>query len=271
MRHSRRMMAVSRQQPLTLKHAWWSMEELENGVHVRNRAGGEPMIVVNPSSVWSFISSGIVGNRISKSAQTVGNFVYTEDRLTNLDFLEHVCVFAFIWPESTDLNSDSYTQSIIGQPAWLVGEAGFNLSVYNANSSASCQNGRGGNSSLSNFAVMGAIGALKLYVWQFNAADGKVSASLNGASQSVASTGMPFGPVTNLGARFNLGNYVRRTVTNPDVTNPANRNLRGKWDEVCYMKGKLLTNADITWLYNSAAGRSYEDAVDYGLFRGGTA
>ena len=47
--------------------------------------------------------------------------------------------------------------------------------------------------------------------------------------------------------------------------------LRGKWDELGYMKGKLLSDADVSWLWNTGSGRTYADAVAYGLFNGGNA
>jgi len=268
MRSSRRV-AVLRERPLLCRHAWWDMEELVSS-RVRDVASGEHMLVVNPSSHWSIIASGISGNRISRSTQGAVDYVFTEARLTDINFKETITAWAFVWPESTDLNSDGYTQPMLGQGAWAAAEAGWNLSVYNTQCSASVQAGRDGNlSSKANAVALGTIGALKLFVFQFNIADGKVGMSLNGAAMSYATTGMTPSQVNNTRCRFNLGFYVRGSLPNPEVSSPANRSLRGKWDNVGYMKGRLLSDADISWLYNAGAGRSYADAVDYGLFRGG--
>jgi hypothetical protein len=261
-----RRLCVNREQPLRLRHAWWNCDAIVDG-RIQDSAGGVPLIVVNPSTTFSAVASGIASsNRISKSAATVGDIVYSDAKLTDLTLDESFCFWAFQWPDSPDLNSDSFTKPLFNQSPWQATEAGLNVSVYNGNVTVSLTDGRGNSSSLSAYTAFGTIGALMLMIVQYDASTRKVQASRNGAAFTTAAAALPDAQSIRTKTRLNCGHYVLDNVVNPVTGDGSNRVLHGKWDELGYVKGKLLTDADASWLWNAGAGRVYADAVSYGLF-----
>ncbi len=99
---------------------------------------------------------------------------------------------------------------------------------------------------VSSVATLSASTWYHLYVYH-DSVNNKVGISIdNGAAVEAATTGAP----GNGAAPFEIGD--RSSGTAP---------FNGRIDEVAFWKGRLLTAAERTWLYNSGSGRSYADSA----------
>ena len=267
MRHNRRMTTVNRKQPQSLLHGWWKCDEITNGV-IPNAAGGDPLIVQNTGSPWSIAASGQFNSRVSKSAQTSAAFIYGDGPLFDYDSAESFSIWGWIWPDSADLTSDGFTKPFFGASTWAASESGFTISCYFNNISAIFSNARDGSSTLaSSMFTLGTVGTKIFLALKYDVATRKISGSKNGAAFVTAAGALSEVPFSKTNVRFNLGNYVLGNTLNPSVTAPDSRNMMGKWDEIGWMRKKALSDADVSWLYNSGTGRTYEESADFGLFR----
>lgn len=269
-----------RQRPMdTPAHAWWEFEDtIANDTLIRslNTDFNAPLYCRQASSVWSSAAGGTNGNRASKASQTETAVIYALGHANGMLAMSNrrsFSLFWWIWPDSTDLNADSFTKPGIGMAAWQSTlQCGFSISAYKTNWSANFFAPIGGagatptQTPLTNMASVGTIGAKAFFLLSYDASTRKLSGSKNGASLTLSPTALAAGDFPAAWPDFCLGYYIVDGRGHPDVSSPSDRNMLGKWDAIGFINGKALTSSDASWLYNSGTGRTYADSVTQGIF-----
>lgn len=257
--------------PTGENHAWWSFDNVAlgdlaaTGAAIPDLSGEHTLLIQNTANGDQAIEAGTVQGqwyrRRAQGDRNIGAYAALADAFFQENYSSSFAYWTWVKPDSADVMSDGFTKNILGVGGWT-NELRHGLSVYNNAFYATAAKAAEAAVSV-NLGTVGTTGVV-LLGFEFDAVTRRIRGFKNNVV-SAWSSAMTVGSSPLSNNNFTLGANFQNNAPHPTMSSPQDRHLIGKWDEVGYLK-RNMTSDEITWLYNGGAGRTYAEAIAYGMF-----
>lgn len=256
--------------PADMESAWWEFEENDASTLFLDLTGYDNHLTATPDTATLSNASGLAGRAADRGAGTTSRLIYLPRASQGLDYGTGHSFTIGAWVYPTSLPSDSWSKAVAGRWAapYNPGAAGldgrvhtsYGLGIYNGlpffeivDSASGDMVAIGGSVSTNSWQLMVGVCDMSTH---------EMTLYVNGAEVATNTVSAGARAGGSVGANFIIGQPMHSDQTGGmDV---ENRQFVGRIDRV-FSTDQAWSTADVQWLYNSAAGRSFADALARGI------